>query len=79
MEEKELSKAYFNSYILVLVGIAYVIGMLALALKTNLPEPKVHWNMGGTQFVPAAADEARGYYAPVQTNEDDSAEEEQAQ
>ena len=79
MEKKELSRAYSNSYLLVLVGIAYVIGMLALILKTNFPEPEVQWNMGGTQFVPAASDEARGYYAPVEAGQQESAEEGQVQ
>ena len=62
MSHEDLKSGYRRAWILVLVGTLYVVGFLALALRTNLPARPAGWDMGGTPFVPASSIEADGYF-----------------
>ena len=66
MDERGLKKAYRNGWLLVLAALAFVVLVVAYALKTNEPAPTPSWNMGGKPFVPASSTYGNGYWSPVE-------------
>jgi hypothetical protein len=62
VDDSKLEKGYRNAWILVVLGILYIVGHVALAMWTNRPEQPPAWDMDGTPFVPASSVEAEGYF-----------------
>jgi hypothetical protein len=64
--ERELDQAFRRAWLLVLVGLAYSLGLTLLALGASTPEKAPSWDMGGEPFVPASAPFADGYPLPFE-------------
>ena len=64
MTDEELKKSYRNSWILVILAAAFVVGFFAFVLFTAYGAPKSDWDMGAVKFVPSSSDYGEGYYVP---------------
>jgi len=63
-DTKALKKAFRKAWILVLLGIAYIIIYVLISLTFNQPGHERTWDTDGTEFVPASGTHAEGYYLP---------------
>jgi hypothetical protein len=61
MDEKTIRRGYRNAWILTGISLAFVLGFFLFTLKTNWPDRPVHFDMGGTPFVPARGVHSEGY------------------
>ena len=64
-DTKALKKAFRKAWILVLLGICYIIFYVLLSLSYNQPGHERTWDADGTPFVPASDVHAEGYYLPA--------------
>ena len=66
MQERELKRGVRRAWLLVLLGVVYIVVSFAFVTSTSPPgEDRVEWDMGGVEFVPASSAAAEGYYLPV--------------
>jgi len=62
---KALKKAFRKVWILVLLGLCYIIIYVLISLTFNQPGHERTWDTDGTDFVPASGTHAEGYYLPA--------------
>ena len=63
MDEKtKFTKETRLAWMLVILGILYIVTTVALAMWTNRPGHPARWDFDGTPFVPASSPHAEGYY-----------------
>lgn len=62
MNESRWQRQTRFAWLLVVLGILYVLGTVALAMWTNRPARPARWDFDGTPFVPASSPQAEGYY-----------------
>jgi hypothetical protein len=65
-DDKELGGAFKRAWLLVLLGLAYALGMVSLAIGANTPEKASTWDMDGKPIVPASSPFADGYPLPFE-------------
>jgi hypothetical protein len=64
MDTTSLNRAFRNTWIMVVVVTALILGFFALTLTVSKDAPRSTWDMGGVSFVPASSTYGNGYYVP---------------
>lgn len=68
MDDKTMRKGYRNAWILTGISLVFILVFFLFTLRTNSPDRPVHFDMGGTPFVPARGVHSEGYaetYVPA--------------
>jgi uncharacterized membrane protein len=61
MDDKMLRRGFRNAWILTGISLVFILVFFLFTVKTNTPDRPVHFDMGGTPFVPARGVHSEGY------------------